>query len=89
MVIYQLNLAGGGSHMIEAQSGHVFMITPAIVEQIVRDYVPSEARVLEIEPTTWHSYAYQWGPLPTFRIVFSDDHTTAYYVSARDGALSS
>ena len=87
VVIYRINIAGGGSHLIEAQSGQVFTITPAIVEQIARDYVPSETRVLEIEHTTQHSYAYQWGPLPAFRIVFANDHSTAYYVSVWDGSI--
>ena len=57
------------------------------MEQIARDYVPSEARVLEIEATTQYSYSYQSGPLPTFRIVFANDHSTAYYVSVWDGSI--
>ena len=84
-VIYEINLANGGSYLLEAQTGQLFTMTPEIAEEIARDYVSSSADVLETDLTTLHSYAYSWGPLPAFRIVFNHDPSTAYYVSVRDG----
>ena len=86
-VVYEINLARGESYLIEARSGQLLTITPASVEQIARYYVPSQASVLEIEPITQHSYSYPWGPVPAFRIMFDNDNSTAYYVSARDGSI--
>ena len=85
--VYEIVVAGGDSHLIDPRSGQPLTITPDIVEQIARDYVPSEARVLRIERVKGYSYAYQWGPLPAYRIVFDNDPSRAYYVSSRDGTV--
>jgi len=87
-IVYQIRLANGETHLIKAKSGQTFTITAEIAEQIARDYVPSQTRVLEIETVTEYSYAYQYGPLPAFRIVFENSSPTAYYVSTRDGRVS-
>jgi hypothetical protein len=75
-------------HLVHAQSGQPFTITPDIAEQITRGYVASQSRVVQRDLVTKHSLTYQWGPLPVYRFIFDDDQSIAYYVSIRDGAVS-
>lgn len=86
-LVYHIIVKSGDSHLIDARSGEVFTITPEIAEQIARDYVPAEARIVQIQHVNSYNYAYQWGPLPAHRIVFDNDRSTAYYVSSRDGTV--
>ena len=86
-VVYEVTVKPGGSHLIDARSGQVFMITPEVAEQIARDGFPSPARVLQIERVDRHSFAYPWGPLPAYRIVFDDDRATVSYISTSDGTV--
>lgn len=46
---YEVSVESGISHLIDARSGEVFTITPEIAEQIARDKLPSQGRVLQIE----------------------------------------
>ena len=86
-VVYEVVVNPRGSHLIDARSGQVFMITPEVAEQIARDGFPSSARVLQIERVDRHSFAYPWGPLPAYRIEFDDDRATVSYISTSDGTV--
>jgi uncharacterized iron-regulated membrane protein len=87
VLAYEVSVQSGNSHLIDARSGQVFTITPEIAEQIARGNLPSQGRVLQIERINRHSYAYQWGPIPAYRIVFDNDQSTSYYVSTHDGTV--
>jgi hypothetical protein len=88
-VAYEVTVQERDLHLIDAQSGQLITITPRISEQIARDYIASQARVLESELITHHSIAYQGGPLPAYRLVFDEDQSTIFYVSTRDGTVRS
>ncbi len=86
-VVYDVILKNGGSHLVDAISNQVFAITPERAERIVRSAFPTQAHVLQIERVSRHSYVYQRGPLPAYRVVFDNDQSTAYYVSTHDGTV--
>jgi hypothetical protein len=85
--VYTIMSQHGESYLINAQSGQRFTITPEVAEQIAREYVPSQARVVQSELVNRHSFSYQWGPLPAYRLVFDSDRSTGYYVSAYEGTV--
>ncbi len=86
-VVYHITMKPSGSHLIDARSGQVFTITPKIAEQIARDDFPSHGRVLQIDLVTRHTFAYPWGSLPAYRVVFNDDRATVSHVSMSDGTV--
>jgi len=87
VIVYEVSIRNGPSRLINAISGQVFTVTPDLAEQLVRETFPTQARVFQIEQVTRHSYSYQWGPLPAYRIVFNDDGANLYHVSINDGTI--
>jgi hypothetical protein len=87
VLAYEIRSSNGGLHLINAVSGQLFSITRDQAERYVLDTYPTEGRVQKIETVKHHSYAYQWGPVPTYRIVLDSDPSVDFYVSVNDGAV--
>lgn len=86
-MVYEVSIKNGGLQLIDVRSGQIFLITPELSEQIVRDKFPTQARILKIERVDHHDFSYRWGPLPAYRVVFDDNPATLYHVSINDGKV--
>jgi hypothetical protein len=87
VAVYEIVTANEERHLIHAQSGQPFTITPEIAGQIVRRYAPSQTPVLQGDLVTSHSLTYPWGPLPVYRFMFDHDRSIVYYVALHDGGV--
>ena len=85
--VYEIHTASHGSHLIDAQSGEPFSITAQRAEGIAKGQMVPGARILQIELLSQHTFDYSWGPLPAYRIVFEQDPSIVYFVSAHDGTV--
>ena len=87
MVAYVVDLREGGTHFLNAVSGAVFTITPEMAKRYVVETYPTEGRVLAVESVEKHSYHYQWGALPAYRVVLDAKPSVDFFVEAKDGTV--
>jgi uncharacterized iron-regulated membrane protein len=86
--VYEVLTASHGQHLIDARSAEPFSITAQGAEAIAKRQVAPGAGVFQIELLSRREFTYREGPLPAYRIVFEQDPSVLYYVSARDGTVS-
>jgi hypothetical protein len=86
-LIYEVDLTGGVTKLVDANSGEIFVMTPAIAEKIVRRDFSLETPSLRIEKLKERNRNYPNGPLPVFQISAEDKPGTYYFVPS-DGSSS-
>ncbi len=86
--IYEVVLDTGEVRLIDANSGETIWITDEIAAEIARDYIQEDLDIKELELLESHDILYPFGPIPVYRVIFTDDQTNFYYVSASNGELS-
>ncbi len=85
--VYQIAVVQRGSYLIDARSGQPFVITAETAVPIARAHAGTQAPVVENDYLTRRTFAYPWGPLPVYRIVFADHPKASYYVFTRNGTV--
>jgi hypothetical protein len=86
--IYDIIAANVGSKLIDATTGAPFQVTQKVAEQIAREAIASQAEIQSTVRIKEHNISYPFGPLPVFRIAFSDRPGMYYYVTTQDGVIS-
>lgn len=85
--VYRVNIRGEGARLIDATSGDVVTIDAAEALRIATasyrgSGTPSEPELLER-----HQLGYFQGPIPIYRVTFSDQQGTRIHVHPRTGEL--
>ena len=84
---YQVKVKGGSQHLLDALSGDVLTITPAVAESLARLALNvGEAPLLSVERVTKRT-PYIFGPLPAFQVNFGDPARTVALVGERNGMV--
>ena len=87
LMVYKISTESGRSHLIDSQTVQELNITQELAEKIVRKSLSTPASVSRIDLITRHRIDYLWGPLPAYRIEFSDSRATVSYVAVADGTV--
>ncbi len=82
-VVYEVKLKDGSIHLLNAQSGQEFNVTPELAEEIARAEFPTQASILRVERLNGNDFSYPFGPVPVYRVVFDDSRATHAHVSIR------
>lgn len=78
---YQLNVAGGSVHLVDAVTGTPIVVSEALAEELATRALPGPARVAATVRVERPDY-YFWGPFPAHKVVFEDPPGNVVYVSA-------
>jgi hypothetical protein len=87
LIVYEIRLRDGSSHLINAVSGRLFTITREMAERYVMQMYPKEGRPLKVVTVEQYSYTYQDGPLPVYRVVLDAKPSVDFFVSPVDGSV--
>lgn len=85
---YEILLSDGSTHLIDAESGQEFYISPEVAESIVKSDQSVSGNIVSIERLDTHNYYYPFGELPVYRIIVDSDRSHTYYVSLSSGFVS-
>ena len=86
VVAYALDLEDGTTILIDARTAQPITISPALAEQIAREDYSISAPIFQMRRIDQYEPTYPGGMLPVYRIIFDNDHSVTYYVSANTGA---
>jgi uncharacterized iron-regulated membrane protein len=84
---YQIALAKGGTHLIDAVSGTRLEITEEYAQQMAARLIGGRGKLGESGTVRAHNVEYSYGPLPVYRFVSDDAAATIVYVSPNTGEM--
>lgn len=87
LLVYQIMLVNGESHLIDAATGQLFKITPEIGAQIAQQAFPSGGSIVDTELLESHDTGYFHERIPAYRYIFDDRDHTYVYVSLETGTV--
>lgn len=86
-VVYEVKTREN-TFLVDAHTAERFTITAEVAKRIVQYHYPAQSSVFETSYLDRHTAAYPWGPLPVYRVMYGEEPTTHYYVSAGDGVVT-
>ena len=86
-IVYDIVMEAGGYHLVDAQSGSPFTISPALANELIRWKYRLDDDPSTIKRIDGHDGNYPWGTLPAYRIIYDKNPGVTYHVSIRDGTV--
>lgn len=86
-LLYEVKLHGGGTHLIDAESGEMVEITPELAARIARSTLGTSATARQVERLEHYDYRWRHGALPVYRVTLEDSEVSVVYVSVDSGEV--